>query len=87
MRLISVVLPLPVLPTIAVVWPGSTSKRDVAQDRVLGARVAELDVAEVEGARPGGGGASGCSGSSIDGLRPEDLLDPARRDDRRAGRG
>ena len=41
-------LPLPVLPTMAVVSPGSRLERDVAQDRLLGARVAELDVAELE---------------------------------------
>ena len=50
----SVDLPLPVLPTIAVVSPGLGPERDVAQDRLLGARVAELDVAELDdAARPG----------------------------------
>ena len=48
----SVVLPEPVLPMIAVVWPGSDVKRDVAEHRRLGARVAEADVAAAR-ATPG----------------------------------
>ena len=67
MRLIRVVLPLPVLPTMAVVWPGRGRERDVAQDRVLGAGVAELDVAELDAARRASDGAGDRSGSAIDG--------------------
>ena len=67
----SVDLPLPVLPTMAVVSPGSRVERDVAQDRLLGARVAELDVAELDGrrARPVAGGRRDRrrSGSRMDG--------------------
>ena len=46
----SVDLPLPVLPTMAVVSPGPRRERDAAQDRLLGARIAELDVAELDDA-------------------------------------
>ena len=72
MRLTSVVLPLPVLPTMAVVWPGRAVELDVAQDRLLGARVAELDIAELDRAtgRVGGrdaGGPPGASGSWMTG--------------------
>ena len=42
------VLPLPVLPTIAVVSPGRAWNEIVVQDRLLGAGVAELDVAELD---------------------------------------
>ena len=42
------VLPAPVLPMIAVVWPATRLERDVAQHRVVGARVPELDLAELE---------------------------------------
>ena len=48
MRLTSVVLPAPVLPTIAVVWPARRRERDVGEHRVLGARVVEADVVELE---------------------------------------
>ena len=39
-RLIRVVLPLPVLPMIAVVCPGRASRLTLAQHRRLGARIA-----------------------------------------------
>ena len=55
-------------------------ERDVAQDRVLGARVAELDVAELEAA-DGRRGRERLVRVLDRGLRPEDLLDPPRRDD------
>ena len=56
-------------------------ERDVAQDRVLGARVAELDVAEVERALAGRRRRG--DGRVVDRrIGPEDLLDPAGRDDR-----
>ena len=45
--------PTPVLPMMAVVWPGSAVKRDVAEHRLLGARVVEADVAQLERAALG----------------------------------
>ena len=48
MRLTSVVLPAPVLPTIAVVWPGAVANEMSLSTGVLGARVVEADVAELE---------------------------------------
>ena len=45
MRLTSVVLPAPVLPTIAVVWPGAVANEMPLSTGVLGARVVEADVA------------------------------------------
>ena len=51
-------------------------QRDAAQDRVLGARVAELDVAEGERAAAGRR-RRGDLGVVDRGLGPEDLLDPA----------
>ena len=59
-------MPLPVLPTMAVVSPGRGRERDAAQDRLLGARVAELDVAELD-ARRSRGGLIGSAGSWMDG--------------------
>ncbi len=41
-------LPLPVLPTMAVVWPGRAWNEMPFQDRYLRARVAEADVAELD---------------------------------------
>ena len=71
----SVVLPLPVLPTIAVVSPGAAAERDAAQDRLLGARVAELDVAELDDAAVAavGGGTTGDVRIVDRGLGLEDL--------------
>ena len=48
------VLPAPVLPMTAVVWPGQRRERHALQHRLLGPRVAEADVAELERRDPGG---------------------------------
>ena len=48
MRLTSVDLPAPVLPTIAVVWPGAVANEMSHSTGMLGARVVEADVAELE---------------------------------------
>ena len=75
----SVVLPAPVLPTIAVVWPGAGGEGDVGQHRVFGARVVEADVAELDlgrvdrPLRPGGRAARTVdSVSSTSWMRPAD---------------
>ena len=47
-RLTSVVLPAPVLPTIAVVRPARRRERDVAEHGLLGAGVVEADAAQLE---------------------------------------
>ncbi len=49
----SVVLPEPVLPMIAVTLPGARHERDAAQDGQLGARIAVLDVSQLDEAGPG----------------------------------
>ena len=41
-------MPAPVLPTTAVVWPGPKVSRHVLEHGLLGAGVAELDVAELD---------------------------------------
>ncbi len=63
MRLTSVDLPLPVLPTMAVVSPGRASNEMSRRTGCLGARVAELDVAELDLPAVPGPGESGCAGS------------------------
>ena len=67
-------------------------QRDVAQDRILGARVAELDVTELRASRSPGGGASGVSGSPIDGsvrrtswIRPDETIAPRDHDEHEHG--
>ena len=79
MRLIRVDLPLPVLPTIAVVWPGSGTERDRVEDRVLGARVAELDVVELDDAARAPAIAIGSSGSTRVASVSRTCLDPLGR--------
>ena len=74
-RLSSVVLPLPVLPMTAVVSPGAADEVDVAQHRLLGARVAELDVAQLQRRRAAAGRVTGVGGGDHAGLGVEHLLD------------
>ena len=76
------VLPEPVLPMIAVVSPGGDLERDVAEHRVLGARVLELDVAELERAVASASSVTGFGGT-IDDVGVEHLLDPLRAHRRR----
>ena len=77
----SVDLPLPVLPTIAVVSPGLGAERDVVQDRLLGARGSGTRRRGTRRRRAPGRRVrdDGCSGSWIDGsvsrtsrIRPAD---------------
>ena len=75
----SVVLPLPVLPTMAVVSPGPRGEADAAEHRLLGAGVAELDVAELD--EPGRGDVRAGSLRVDDRrLRVQHLLDALGRD-------
>ena len=86
MRLTRVVLPDPVPPTIAVVWPGSSVNEIRSKDRILRSRIPELDIAEFD---PAGSRACSCRlavgieiGRSCVGnrwVRLEDLLDALSR--------
>ena len=67
MRLISVDLPLPVLPTIAVVSPGPARNEMSRRTGSSAPGIAELDVVGTRPRRagPGRSGVTGCSGSRI----------------------
>ena len=61
------VLPAPVLPMTAVVWPAQRGERHPLQHRLVGPRVAEADVAQLERAAVPAGTAIGRSGAATDG--------------------
>ena len=58
------VLPAPVGPTIAMVWPGSATQRERLDERAVGV-VRERDVAELDPARAPAGGVGVAGGSGL----------------------
>ena len=77
----SVDLPLPVLPDDRGRLAGPGREGDGVEDRLLGARVAELDVVELHEARPADGRGLDRTGRVRDrGLGAQHLLDASRRD-------
>ena len=71
------VLPAPVLPTMAVVVPGRGGEGDVAEHRLLGARVVEADAAQLERAVARAASRTGSAGGTTRRLGVEHLLDAA----------